>query len=343
MSSAGNSSAFACFSMGVSRATYQRHKNPRPKLFLPRVSSRAYTLEERQGIVGVLNSPEFVDLPASQAFTRLLDQGQYMGSKSTLYRVLEALGATKERRQRERTHYEEPRLMTNGPNQVWTADISKLRGPEKWVFYYLYVLLDLYSRFVVAWMITTGENALLFQDLIEQGYESQGLTKESGLWLHTDRGSPMTAKTTAQFEMDLGILGSVSRPRVSNDNAYSESNFKTLKYRPQTPDRFGSLVHALDWGGKLIPWYNTTHYHSGIADLSPSDVHYGRGELILKERDKVMAKAFADRSDRFNNRVPKPFCLPKEVWINKPSGQEIQIATPGKVILNSQGHLSHSA
>jgi putative transposase len=329
--------------MGVSRATYQRHKNPKPKLFLSRVSDRTYTLEERRQIMRVLNSPEFVDLPATQVHTRLLDQGCFMGSTSTFYRVLKQLGATRERRQKERAHYEEPHLMANGPNQVWTADISKLRGPEKWVFYYLYVLLDLYSRFVVAWMITTGENALLFQDLIEQGYDSQGLTKESGLWIHTDRGSPMTAKTTAQFEMDLGILKSVSRPRVSNDNPFSESTFKTVKYRPETPNRFGSLVHALDWGGGIFPWYNTEHYHSGIADLSPADVHYGRGEQILKERDKVMAKAFAARPDRFNHRLPKSFCLPKEVWINKPCGKELQIETPGKVILNSQGHLSHSA
>jgi putative transposase len=313
-------------------------------LFLPRVSVRAYTLEEKHRILEMLNSDQLVDLPASQAFTRLLDQGQYLASKSTFYRVLEELGAAKDRRQqRQRAHYETPRLLATRPNQVWTADISKLRGPEKWIFYYLYVLLDLYSRYVVAWMISMGENALLFQDLIEQGYQSQGLTKESDIRVHTDRGSPMTAKTTAQFEMDLGILRSLSRPRVSNDNPYSESNFKTLKYRPQTPERFGSLEHSQSWGRQIIPWYNTVHYHSGVADLTPASVHYGRGDQILKERDKVMGLAFADRPDRFNNRHPKPFCLPREVWINKPTGQEFQIGAPSNVILNSQGCLSHSA
>ena len=321
--------------MGVSRATYYRRESQKLRLFLPRVSPRSYTLEEKQEILWELNSEEMVNLPASQVYTRLLDQGRYLASKSTLYRILNEYGAVKERRQqRQRVHYEEPRLMTNGPNQVWTADISKLRGPEKGVFYYLYVLLDLFSRLAVSWMISMAENAVLFQDLIEQGYESQGLTKESGVWVHTDRGSPMTAKTTAQFEMDLGIFRSLSRPRVSNDNAFSESAFKTLKYRPETPDRFGSLEHSLIWGRQIISWYNNVHYHSGIADLTPASVHYGRGDQILKERDKVMSQAFADRSDRFNNKHPKPFKLSKEVWINKPTGMELQIATPGKVMLN---------
>jgi putative transposase len=322
--------AFACFSLGVSRATYYRRENPKPRLVLyPRVPARTYTLVEKQKILGVLNSEQMVNLPASQAFTLLLDQGEYLASKSTFYRVLKELDATKERRkQQEHVHREPPRLLATGPNRVWTADISKLRGPQKWVFYYLYVLLDIYSRYVVAWMISMAENALLFQDLIEQGYQSQGLTKESGVTLHTDRGSPMTAKTTAQFEMDLGILRSLSRPRVSNDNPYSESNFKTLKYRPQTPERFGSLEDAQTWGRQIIPWYNTVHYHSGVADLTPASVHYGRGEQVLKDRDQVMGRAFAERPDRFNNRHPKPFFLPKEVWINKPTGQELLISPP---------------
>jgi putative transposase len=336
--SSGGDCAFTCFSMGVSRATYYRHENPRLRLFLPRVSVRAYTLEEKQGILTVLNSEEMVDLPASQVYTRLLDKGLYLGSKSTLYRVLNEYSAVKERRQqKQRVNYEEPRLMTNAPNQVWTADISKLRGPEKWVFYYLYVLLDLFSRYAVAWMVSMAENALLFQDLIEQGYHSQGLTKESGVWVHTDRGSPMKAKSTAQFEMDLGILQSFSRPRVSNDNPFSESNFKTLKYRPETPERFGSFEHSQSWARQVLPWYNTIHYHSGIADLTPASVHFGRAPQILKSRDKVKADAFADRPDRFNNRPPKLLELPKEVWINKPTGKELQFATPGKVILNSHG------
>lgn len=318
--------------MGVSRATYYRRENPRPRLFLPRVSVRAYTFEEKQGILGVLNSEEMVDLPASQVYTRLLDKGLYLGSKSTLYRVLDEYSAVKERRQqKQRVHYEEPRLMSNAPNQVWTADISKLRGPEKWVFYYLYVLLDLFSRYAVAWMVSMAENALLFQDLIEQGYESQGLTKESGVWVHSDRGSPMKAKSTAQFEMDLGILQSFSRPRVSNDNPFSESNFKTLKYRPETPERFGSFEHSQSWARQVLPWYNTIHYHSGIADLTPASVHFGRAPQILKSRDMVRADAFADRPDRFNNRHPKPLLLPEQVWINKPTGVELQLATPGRL------------
>ena len=334
----------ACVALGVSPATYYRHENPKARLFAPRVSVRAYSLQEKQAILAVLNSDGYVDLPPGQVYTRLLDEGRYLASQSTFYRVLEELGATKERRQqRQRIHREPPRLVATGPNQVWTADISKLRGPEKWVFYYLYVLLDLYSRFAVAWMITVGENALLFQDLIQQGYLSQGLTEESKVKLHTDNGSPMTAKSTAQFEMDLGILRSLSRPRVSNDNPYSESNFKTLKYRPQTPERFGSLEHSQDWGRKIIPWYNTVHYHSGVADLTPASVHYGRGERILKDRDKVKSRAFADRPDRFNNRQPKLFELPKEVWINKPTGQELMVTAPAIVTLNSQGCLSHSA
>lgn len=315
--------------MGVSRATYYRREKPKLRLFLPRTSIRTYTLEEKDRILAMLNNEEMVDLPASQAFTRLLDQGLYLGSKSTFYRLLDALDATKERRQqRERVHREAPQLVATDSNQIWTADISKLRGPEKWVFYYLYVLLDMFSRYVVAWMISVAENAILFQHLIGQGYHNEGLTKESGVKVHTDNGSPMTAKSTAQFEMDLGILLSRSRPRVSNDNPYSESNFKTLKYRPETPDRFGSLMDAQSWGRKVILWYNTVHYHSGIAHLTPASVHHGRADQILKKRDEVMAQAYAARPDRFNNKPPKIFFLPKEVWINKPSGMELQIGTP---------------
>lgn len=325
--------SWACLSLGVSRATFYRRERPKLRLFLPRVSVRAYTPQEKRGIVDLLNSEAFVDLPASQAFTRLLDEGRYLGSKSTFYRVLEELEATKDRRQqREHVHREPPRLVATGPNQVWTADISKLRGPEKWVFYYLYVLLDLYSRMVVSWMITTAENATLFQDLIGQGYASQRLNKDSKVSVHTDNGSPMTAKSTAQFEMDLGILATTSRPRVSNDNPYSESNFKTLKYRPETPERFGSLEAALTWGRQILPWYNTVHYHSGVAHLTPASVHYGKGGQILKDRDGVMSRAFAARPDRFNHKQPKLFSLPKEVWINKPTGLELQIATPAMLI-----------
>jgi putative transposase len=265
--------------MGVSRATYYRRENPPLRLFLPRISIRTYTIAEKENILAMLNSEEMVDLAASQVFTRLLDQGLYLGSKSTFYRLLEALGATMERRQqRERVHRVAPQLMADGPNQIWTADISKLRGPEKWVFYYLYVLLDMFSRYVVAWMISVAENAILFQHLIGQGYHNEGLNKKSGVKLHTDNGSPMTAKSTAQFEMDLGILSSRSRPRVSNDNPYSESTFKTLKYRPETPDRFGSLMDSQAWGRKIIPWYNTVHYHSGIAHLTPTSVHHGHAD-----------------------------------------------------------------
>ena len=319
----------ACFSLGVSRATYYRREKPKLRLFLPRVSVRSYSPEEKRGILELLNSEAFVDLPPAQAFARLMDENRYLASKSTFYRVLEELGAAKERRQqRERVHREPPRLVAKAPNQVWTADISKLRGPEKWVFYYLYVLLDIYSRMVVSWMISLAENAQLFQDLIGKGYHDQGLTKKSGVYIHTDGGSPMTAKSTAQFEMDLGMLISKSRPRVSNDNPYSESNFKTLKYRPQTPERFGSLEDAKDWGRRIILWYNTVHYHSGMSHLTPASVHYGRADQILQNRNEVMARAFAARPDRFNNKQPKIFQLPKEVWINKPTGQELQIATP---------------
>ncbi len=301
-------------------------------------------MEEKHGILELLNSDQFVDLPPAQAFARLLDEGRYLASRSTFYRILSELNAALDRRrQREHAHREPPRLLATGPNQVWTGDISKLRGPEKWVFYFLYVLLDLYSRFVIAWMITVAENSELFKTLIEQGYQSQGLTKNCKVVVHTDNGKPMTAKTTSQFEMDLGLLQSTSRPRVSNDNPFSEANFKTLKYRPETPDRFGSQEHALSWGRVILPWYNTKHYHSGLGYLTPASVHYGRADQILKERAKVMNQAFAARPDRFNNRPPKPYSLPRQVWINKPTGQELQIATPGIVTLNSQGCLSHPA
>jgi len=252
----------------------------------------------------------------------LLDAGTYLCSVRTMYRILEENQEVRERRNQLRhPGYKKPELLATAPNQVWSWDITKLRGPVKWTYYYLYVILDIFSRYVVGWMVAHREKSALAKKLIEQSCEKQDIQRDQ-LIIHADRGPSMTSKPVAFLLADLGVTKSHSRPYVSNDNPYSESQFKTMKYRPDFPERFGCIEDSRSFGQDFFRWYNTEHYHSGIGYLTPEDVHYGRAEQIIKERERVLEAAFEKHPNRFKGKVPKPMALPGAVWINKPSPNE---------------------
>ena len=247
-----------------------------------------------------------------------MDEEIYLCSERTMYRILDSGKEVKERRnQRKHPEYKKPELLAEGPNQVWSWDITKLKGPVTWTYYYLYVILDIYSRYVVGWMIAPKETAALAQRLIKATYAKQGV-KKGDIILHADRGSPMIAKTTAQLCMTLGITKSHNRPHVSNDNPYSESQFKTLKYSPGFPDRFGSLQDSVSFCRPFFRWYNNDHHHSGIGMVTPADMHYGLAENVVEERKRVLRTAFEAHPERFVKGVPLPPVLPKAAWINPP-------------------------
>lgn len=323
----GHTVLSACDSLSLSRATYYRDVNSRPSpASAPRsVHPSSLTLVEQQQVIAELNSDRFSDIAVSQVHATLLDEGRYLCSKSTMYRLLNANEMLKERRRlTPRTHYPRPELLATGPNQVWSWDITKLKGPVKWSYFYLYVILDIFSRMVVGWLVAERERSDLARELIEECCIRQGIQRDQ-LTLHADRGSSMQSKPVAHLLADLGVTKSHSRPYVSDDNPFSESNFKTLKYRPDFPDRFGSIEDSRKLCRDFFPWYNNEHHHSGISMLSPSDVHYGRGQEILAARHATMMKAFTANPRRFNGHVPKPQELPKEVWINRPVREEVRL------------------
>jgi putative transposase len=316
----------ALAAVGSDRATwYRAHRQspapPRPE----RVASpqpRALSLLERTQIKRVLDSDEFVDEAPATVYAKLLDQGRYLASVSTMYRVLHDHDEVRERR-RQGTHpaHKKPELIATEPNSVWSWDITKLHGPEKWTYYYLYVILDIYSRYVVGWMLARAERAELSKRLIGESIAKQGVTKDQ-LTIHSDRGSPMIAKGVAHLLADLGVTKSLSRPHVSNDNPFSESQFRTFKYRPDFPDRFGSYEDARAHCGRFFTWYNDDHRHSGIGLHTPADVHYGRADAIQQQRGVVLLDAYAHHPERFVRKVPTPPALPAVAWINQP-GEEV--------------------
>lgn len=314
--------AAACEALDVSRATvYRRRSPPAPQAgpAEPRPPShRALTLEERQAVLAVLNDPEFMDKPPAVIHATLLDQGKYLCSVRTMYRILTEEGQVKERRDQLRHPvYKRPELVAKGPNQVWSWDITKLKGPAKGVHYSLYALLDVFSRYVVGWLIAESERASLATRLIAESCHKQGI-EPGQLTLHADRGAPMTAKTTAQLLADLDIAESHSRPRVSNDNPFSESHFRTMKYRPEVPDRFASKLHAIDVFRGLFRWYNTAHRHSALAYMTPEDVHLGRVFRVMAQRQRVLDEASSRWPERFP-RKPVATAPPAKVWINPPA------------------------
>lgn len=314
-----------CTALEVPRASYYRSRAPRPEPQSRPTPARALPAEERQTVLDVLHEPRFVDLAPAEVYATLLDEGRYLCSERTLYRVLAENAEVRERRDQLRhPHYAAPELLATRPNELWSWDITRLLGPAKWTYYYLYVVLDVFSRYVVGWMLAQRESARLAEKLIAESCARQKI-QPGQLTVHADRGAPMIAKSMAFMLADLGITKTHSRPHVSNDNPFSESQFKTLKYRPEFPDRFGSPEHAHSCCGNLLHWYNTEHHHVGLGLFTPHDVHYGLAAAKHEQRARVLADAFAQHPERFPNGRPSPRALPSAVWINPPA-EVIEVA-----------------
>jgi putative transposase len=308
----------ACAALGLSRAQYYRRTQPaterKPRATPPRALSSA----ERAEVLNVLDSERFVDEPVRQVYAQLLDEQTYLCSPRTMYRILTAANQVCDRR-RQRRHptYVRPELVATKPNQVWSWDITKLPGPLAGHFFNLYVMLDIFSRFVVGWTLVARESKEVAKDFLERTFRAHGIAPGQ-LTCHSDRGISMVAKSTTQLYADLTITSSFSRPRVSNDNPYSESAFKTLKYHPDTPERFGSVEDARTFFTALFAWYNERHRHTGIALLTPSAVHDGRAAAVIAKRQDALDAAFEAHPERFVARPPTHPQLPPAVWINPP-------------------------
>jgi len=312
----------ACAALGVNRAALYRRgtrqaSTPGDETLRPPPPLRLST-QERQTVVELLHSERFVDASPHTIQAMLLDEGRYYCSTRTMYRILAEEGELKERRAvRRHTRYAKPELLATGPNQLWSWDITKLKGPVKWTYFYLYVILDVFSRYVVGWMVASRESATLAKKLISETCAKQGVPL-GPLTLHADRGPSMKSKAVALLLADLSITKTHSRPYVSNDNPFSEAQFKTLKYRPEFPNRFGSLEDSRAFCRWFFHWYNTEHRHSGIAFMTPEDVHYVRATQILETRSATMDAAFEAHPKRFKGKRPVLKSLPEAVWINPP-------------------------
>ena len=329
-------SAPACEALGVPRASFYRvrekwaacatqvtaepseAKRREPRAF----AIRALSQGERQAVIETLNSERFVDQAPREVYASLLDDGQYLCSVRTMYRILDAAGELRERRDQLRhPAYQKPELLAEAPNQVWSWDITKLLGPIKWSYYYLYVIMDIFSRYVVGWMVAEGESDELAEKLIAETCRKQEIEPGS-LTLHADRGSSMKSKLVAALLSDLGVTKTHSRPHVSNDNPYYEAQFKTLKYRPKFPERFGSLQDARSFCREFFAWYNDGHHHTGIGLLTPKMVHYGKAPEVIAARDRVLRAAYEAHPERFVMGIPKAPRLPEAAWINPPAKTE---------------------
>ena len=307
-----------CRALGVARSQLYRKRQPvvaRP----PRPPSPlALTAAERETVRDTLNSPPFQDQAPRQVFATLLDQGVYLCAWSTMYRILRQHNEVRERRDQLRhPAYTRPELLATEPRQLWSWDITKLKGAQPWTYYYLYVIMDVFSRYVVGWMIMERESATLAEAFIAETCAQEGITPDQ-LTLHADRGSSMTSKTVAQLLMDLGVTKTHSRPHVSNDNPFSEAQFKTLKYRPDYPKDFGSVADARAWTRQFIQWYNEHHHHSGLGLLTPAVVHHGATDRVRTQRQQVLDVAHAAHPERFVRGAPRVADGPCAVWINPP-------------------------
>ncbi len=307
----------ACRASGVPRASLYRRRRPVPAPRPRPTPPRALATVERQGVLDLLHT-RFIDQAPAQVHATLLDEGTYLCSPRTMYRILDAAHEVKERRdQARRPHYAAPELLATRPNEVWSWDITKLLGPAKWTYFYLYVILDIFSRYVVGWMIAPHESAALAERLIAETCAKQGIGPGQ-LTLHADRGGAMRSKPVALLLADLGVVKTHSRPHVSNDNPFSEAQFRTLKYCPQFPERFGSIEDGRAFGQTFFRWYNQAHRHSGLGFLTPTVVHFGQATAMRAQRDCVLTAAYAAHPERFVNGRPKPADLPNAVWINPP-------------------------
>ena len=315
----------ACELLGVSRATrYRRQQPPVAGPPAPRPApSNALTEAERQHVLAVLRSDEYCDLAPAQIWARLLDDGIYLCSISTMYRLLAVAGENRERR-RQRTHpaNKKPELIARRPNEVWSWDITKLQGPQRGVHYELFVIIDIFSRYVVGWMVSPAETGELAQAFIADTLHRHGINPGQ-LSLHADRGTSMTSKPVAQLLIDLGVARSHSRPHVSNDNPYSEAHFKTLKYCPAFPGRFGSIHDARSFCAAFFDHYNHTHRHAGIGLHTPASVHYGTASEIRAQRAVTLDTAYTANPARFGHRRPQPPQLPTIAWINEPNPEAL--------------------
>ena len=308
----------ACTALCVSRASYYRAQKPKAERSPRPRPARALSEVERARVLAVLDSEPCMDLAPAQVYAKLLEDGEYLCSTRTMYRVLAEAHQVRERRaQRKHPEYTKPKLVATAPNQVWSWDTTKLPGPTKGTYFTLYVILDIFSRYIVGWQVATRESAAVAQELIKACCKQQGVARDQ-LTIHADRGSPMVAKSTALLYVDLGIAKSHSRPHTSNDNPYSESNFRTMKYRPEMPEQLGSLEHARQVMGALVDWYNDEHYHVGLALLHPVDVHYGRAEAIVAARQLVLDAAHRQHPERFVRGRPVQKQPPATAWINPP-------------------------
>ena len=315
----------ACRALGASRAAVYRRR--RPALVTVhrrrRRPPRALSSGEREAVLAELHSERFLDASPAQVYATLLDEGTYLASERTMYRLLaERHGGVRERRD-QLTHpaYARPELLAERPNEVWSWDISKLKGPAKWTCFYLYVILDVYSRYAVGWTVAHRESAVLAKALIGQTLEQQQISRDR-LTIHADRGSSMTSKPVAFLLADLGVLKTHSRPYTSTDNPYSEAHFKTLKYRPGFPQRFDSIEQARAFCRHFFAWYNQQHRHSGIGLMTPATVHHGHAGVTHTARRAVLDAAYAARPERFVRHPPQPPALPTAAWINKPATEE---------------------
>jgi putative transposase len=316
----------ACQATGRPQANhYRRHRQspppPRP-VRQRRPQPRALSQAERDTVRALLDSPDFVDKAPATVYHELLDEGVYVASVSSMYRILRSHGEVKERR-RQATHPArvKPELVATAPNTVWSWDITKLHGPVKWSYFYLYVIIDIYSRNVVGWLIAERESAALAEKLLADTIVNQRIDRDT-LTIHADNGSSMASKPVAFLLADLGVTKTHSRPHTSNDNPYSEAHFRTLKYRPDFPDTFGSLADARAFCQRFFRWYNTEHRHSGIAWHTPHNVHYGQAGDVHAVRADVLAAAYTRNPERFVRKHPTPAALPEAVWINKPPEQD---------------------
>ena len=317
----------ALLALGLSRATYYRRGQARPAA-VKKPSPRALSSAERVTVLEVLHEPRFVDLAPAQVYATLLDETRYLCSERTMYRVLSDNHEVRERRDQLRhPKYAAPELLATAPNQVWSWDITKLLGPTKWSYFYLYVIIDVFSRYVVGWLVADGESAALANKLIAQTYARQNI-KPGELTLHADRGSSMKSKPVAFLLADLGVTKTHSRPHTSDDNPFSEAHFKTLKYRPDFPERFGCIEDSRAHCRDFFPWYNTEHHHSGIALHTPHVVHHGLVPLRDTQRQNALLEAFQAHPERFPGGLPRPPQLAPAVWINKPKPTPLVAVPP---------------
>jgi putative transposase len=313
--------ARACDALGLPRASYYRSLRPQAPAQDRPTPERALSAAERQAVLDTLHSEPFADKAPAEVWATLLDEGTYLCSQRTMYRILQDAQEVRERRDQLRhPTYKKPELLAQAPNQVWSWDITKLLGPAKWTYFYLYVILDIFSRYVVGWMVADGESAALASQLIDQTCVKQRIERGQ-LTLHADRGTSMKSKAVALLLSDLGVTKTHSRPHVSDDNPFSESQFRTLKYRLDFPDRFGSLQDARSFCRSFFAWYNAEHRHSGIGLLTPQSVHHGRAGDLLAQRQRILTGAYLAHPERFVRKSPTPPALPHAVWINPPKDQ----------------------